>query len=238
MAISLAEFVSFCTSGTSPSRSPEKWKKYVSANNYGMVSVDEGRYPFVMFDVDGFPAMKEVVHFLPLEPALKLLPALYDLVKDDPESHGIKINSSKNEDSRQKHRARLENLKWVPTDCVSSQNKSGTTKPTLPNPLTNRWTHVPTAFQVKWCVQPEAKATKKSVSGSKRKANDALPQGVEFKSDIEFNGVKFLATIPVGKKYSTKLFDGKLNIVVYDNVNNDDEVLETEDAEDDAEDDE
>ena len=215
MPISLGEFVSFSTVGTSPSRSPEKWRLYVTASNYGIVSCEEGKYPFVMFDIEGFPAMKEVIHFLPLEPATKLLPALYESVKDDPEAHGIKINSAKTEESRSKHRARLENLQWSPSDCMSSQNKSGIRKASLPNPLTNKWSSVPAPFMIKWCVSADSKLGKKTV-GTKRKANDALPSGFEVKSEIDFPGVKFLATIPVGTDFSTKLIDGKLNIVVYD----------------------
>ena len=261
--------MSFSTVGTSPSRSPEKWRLYVTASNYGIVACEEGKYPFVsdnklstatfpallpthyyysqvMFDIEGHPAMKEVIHFIPLEPATKLLPALYESVKDDPEAHGIKINSAKTEESRSKHRARLENLQWSPSDCMSSQNKSGIRKASLPNPLTNKWASVPGPFMIKWCVSPDSKLGKKTV-GTKRKANDALPSGFEVKSDVDFPGVKFLATVPVGTDFSTKLIDGKLNIVVFDKskqaeaeaaADAADAADEAEDADDAAEDDE
>jgi hypothetical protein len=219
MKVSLAEFVSFMTTGTSPSRSPEKWRKFVTHNNYGVVAVDEGKYPFVVFDVEGHPQMKEVIHFLPLEPAAKLLPAIHEAIKDDPEAHGIKIKTARTPESKAKHQARLDNLIWKPEDCVSSQNKSGTLKPTQPNPMSNKWVHVPTAFQVKWCCVPEKdnKSAKKSGS-SKRKDRDlgeALPAGVRIKTDVDFPGISLMASIPVGSSYTTKVIDGQLQVVVY-----------------------
>jgi len=220
MIVTLKEFVSFMTTGTSPSRSPEKWRRFVSVQNYGMVRVDEGRFPFVVFDVVGHPQMKEVVHFLPFEPAAKLLPALYEQHKDDPEAAGLKIHSAKTPESRAKHQARLDNLLWKPTDCTSSQNKSGSMKPTQPNPMSNKWSHVPGNYQVKWCCSPEkdSKPAKKPVL-TKRKdrelGDESMPHGFKIKTDVDFPGICLMASIPVGNNYTTKVIDGNLQVIVY-----------------------
>jgi hypothetical protein len=222
MKITLDEFKSFMTTGTSPSRSPEKWKKYVTVANYGMQKVKEGKYPYVMFDVEGHPQMKEVIIFIPIEPASKLLPALYEQVKGDPEAAGIKIKSGKTAESRAKHQARLDELQWKPEHCVSSQNKTGVEKPTMPNPMTNNWVHIPAAFQVKWCCAPDKTAKSAQKKTEKRKerdaANDLLPGGVRVKTDVGFGSVSLMAAVPVGSHYTTTVVDGVLNVIVYGNV--------------------
>lgn len=221
MKITLEEFVSFMTTGTSPSRSPEKWKRFVTVQNFGMAKVKEGKYPYVMFDIVDHPQMKDVIIFIPIEPAAKLLPALHEDVKDDPEKYGLKINTAKTAESRAKHQARLEELLWKPEYCTSSQNKAGVEKPTTPNPLTNNWLHIPNNFQVKWCCAPDkpAKATASKKTG-KRKDRDAatdaeLPGGVCVKTDVEFGTISMLASVPVGAHYTTTVVNGMLNIVVY-----------------------
>ena len=222
LKISLAEFTSFMTTGTSPSRSPEKWKKYITIANYGMARVKEGRYPYVMFDVEGFTQMKDVIIFVPIEPAAKLLPALYEEAKSDPEAFGLKVLTAKTAESRAKHQARLDNLQWTPMDCVSNQNKSGLLKSTTPNPLTNNWVHVPAAFQIKWCCSNDKSAKAIAKKTGKRKERDgegdALPGGVCVKTDVDFGNVTLMASIPVGTQYTTRVVDGVLNIVVYGNV--------------------
>jgi hypothetical protein len=217
LPISLDDFKAFMTTGTSPSRSPEKWRPYVTYTNYGIVEVEEGRYPYVVFDVEGHPQMREVIHFVPFEPAAKLLPALYEEAKDDPEKHGFKVKSSKTPEGRAKHQARLDGLQWTPKDCVSSQNKSGKEKPAQPNPMTNRWTHIPVQHQVKWCCAPEkeAKSSKKATGKRKDRNEDTLPAGVCIKTDVEFPGISMMASIPVGSNYVTKVVDGHLKVVVY-----------------------
>jgi hypothetical protein len=204
-------------SGTSPSRSPDKWRSFVTVHNYGLIKVDEGLFPYVVFDVENHPQMKEVVHFLPIEPAAKLLAALYEEVKDDPESHGIKINSAKTPESRAKHQARLDGLKWKPEDCMSSQNKSGKEKPTQPNPMSNKWTHIPTQHQVKWCCQPDkdTKTAKKATGKRKDRGEETLPNGVRVTTDVDFPGISLVASIPVGSNFTTKVVEGHLKVVVY-----------------------
>lgn len=209
------------TTGTSPSRSPEKWKNYITVSNYGMAKVKEGRYPYVMFDVEGHPQMKEVIIFVPIEPAAKLLPALYEEAKADPEKFGLKITTAKTAESRAKHQARLDNLQWTPQDCVSSQNKSGLMKSTTPNPLTNNWLHVPAAFHIKWCCRVDKAAKVAAKKTGKRKERDGegdvLPGGVCVKTDVDFGNVTLMASVPVGTQYTTKVIDGVLNIIVYGN---------------------
>jgi len=226
MDITLEEFVSFMTTGTSPSRSPEKWKRFVTVQNFGMAKVKEGKYPYVMFDVVDHPQMKDVIIFIPIEPAAKLLPALHEEVKDDPEKYGLKIKTAKTAESRAKHQTRLDELLWKPEYCTSSQNKAGVEKPTTPNPLTNNWLHIPNNFQVKWCCAPD-KAAKATATASKktgkRKDRDAtadaeLPGGVCVKTDVEFGNVSMLASVPVGSHYTTTVVNGMLNIVVYGGV--------------------
>lgn len=222
LKISLAEFTSFMTTGTSPSRSPEKWKKFITVSNYGMARVKEGRYPYAMFDVEGFPAMKEVIIFIPIEPAAKLLPALYEEAKADPEKYGLKVDTAKTAESRAKHQARLDNLQWKPSDCTSSQNKSGVVKPTTPNPIVNSWVHVPASFQIKWCcTQTKASKSTASKKSGKRKDRDGdgddLPGGVRVKTDVDFGNVTLLASVPVGSSFTTKVVDGVLHVVVYSN---------------------
>lgn len=224
MKITLEEFVSFMTTGTSPSRSPEKWKRFVTVQNFGMAKVKEGRYPYVMFDVEGHPQMKDVIIFIPIEPAAKLLPALHEEVKEDPEKHGLKITTAKTTESRAKHQARLDELLWKPEYCTSSQNKTGVEKPTTPNPMTNNWIHIPSNSQVKWCCAPEkgAKANVSKKTG-KRKDRDAtadaeLPGGVRVKTDVDFGNISMIASVPVGTQYTTTVVNGVLNIVVYGGV--------------------
>lgn len=220
MKITLEEFVSFMTTGTSPSRSPEKWKRFVSVQNFGMAKVKEGKYPYVMFDVIDHPQMRDVIIFIPIEPAAKLLPALHEEVKDDPERYGLKIKTGKTPESRAKYQAKLDELLWKPEYCTSSQNKAGVDKPTTPNPVMNNWLNIPNAFQIKWCCAPDKAKAVGSKKTNKRKDRDSstdveLPSGVRVKSDVEFGNISLLASVPVGAHYTTTIVNGVLNIVVY-----------------------
>ena len=220
MNVTLDEFTSFMSTGTSPSRSPEKWKKFVTVRNLGMVTVKEGVYPYVMFNVEGHPQMANVVHFLPTEPAAKLLPMLYAEVKEDPEAFGIKIHSAKTAESRAKHQARLDALQWTPSMCMSSQNKTGVVKTTLPNPPFNNWEHVPSKHHVKWCCTPERQrptsaATKKPSTTGKRKDRDEPPPGAIFMTNPGFGNTNYMCELPVGNSYTTTIHNGRLCVVVY-----------------------
>lgn len=242
-SVTLEEFTSFMNSGSNPSRSPERWRNFVTQHNYGMYKCKEGKYPFVMFDVQGFPDMKNTVHFLPIEPATKLLPAIYEKVKDDPEANGIKVNSAKSAEAKAKHQARLDELDWKPAYCMSSQNKSGESKPSMPNPLTNSFEVIPIAHWIKWCTTPAktAKSTKKTTTGSKRKCSPAaqdqeLPGGLLVRTDVGFGNLDALYSVPVGSTYTTQLVDGMLNIAVYKNKKAKGDDGADDDAAEDAED--
>ena len=223
LPVTLDEFVSFMGVGTSPSRSPEKWRQYLTVSNYGIVKTKEGVYPFAMFDVVGHPQMKNTVHLIPSEPAAKLLPALYEAAKEDPEAHGLKL-ASKSDSQRAKHQARLDGLQWKPEMCMGT-GKSGATKPTSPSPTTNAWKPLPPSFWIKWCVTPEKRATpsaggaaSKGGSGSKRERDEdaeLLGSGIRARTDLGFGNVAMLASIPVGEHYSTKVVGGRLEVTVY-----------------------
>lgn len=208
LSITLQDFIEVFGVKSSPSRSPEKWSRFITALNFGMVNVNEGVYPYVIFDVEGHPSMRNVAHFVPTEPAGRLFPALYEMASKDPEAHGLKISSG-TEEQQARYKMRLDALKWVATDCQSSNNKSGELKPVTPNPLTNKWSVVPDAFVVPWCtknVDPPVKPVAKSkLTGNKRK-DPELPEGVVFRTgdSMDFGIVKWVAKLPVGSIFSTK----------------------------------
>ena len=222
LQVTLDEFVSFMGTNTSPSRSPEKWRNYLTGTNYGLVKAKEGVYPFAMFDVEGFPQMKHTVHLIPSEPVAKLLPALYESYKDDPEAHGFKVKSAKTESQRAKHQARLDGLNWKPEMCMG-ESKAGKTKPTSPSPTANAWTPLPSPRWIKWCVTPEKRASasgggaSKGGGGKRERDEDSelLSSGIRARTDLGFGNVAMLASIPVGEHYTTKVVGGRLEVTVY-----------------------
>lgn len=234
LQVTLDEFVSFMGMGTSPSRSPEKWRKFLTITNYGMISSKEGLYPFAVFDVIDHPQMANFIHLIPSEPAAKLLPALYEQVKDDPEAHGLRIETAKTPESRAKHQARLDNLAWKPEMCMAGKPPSSRSKAIAPSPIANGWLPLPTEKFVKWCVVSErrsvAQASRK-IGGNKREIDDdvELPCGVRVRTDVGFGSVAMLASVPVGEHFSTKIVGGRLEVVVFR-----DDVVETEGVETEA----
>ena len=216
LEVTYEEFVSFMGLSTSPSRSPDKWKSFLTVNNYGMVEVAEGRYPFCMFDVAGHPQMKHFIFFVPTDAAAKLLPQLHEEVSQDPEAHGIKINSAKTVESRAKHKARLDSLLWKPEDCQAI-TKSGSKKNCVPTPTANGWKVVPANLQLTICTADElAKQPKAKKTAGKRKADDEVEvSGVKIKTNVGFDAVSKLVSVDVGANYSTKVIDGTLHIVCY-----------------------
>jgi hypothetical protein len=217
LSITLEEFVSMFGTKSSPSRSPHKWGKFVSVLNYGIVKVNEGRYPIVVFDVEGHPEMKNFAHFVPLDPARELFPKLYATVSEDPAAAGVKLDHG-SEERRVKEQARIDGLQWKPDDCTSSNNKSGTTKPVQPSPTANGWRVVPDAQTASWCTPKEAPTTvakPTKVAGGKRKAEEALPEGFAVRVGDSIEEVAWTARLPVGGEYSTKKVGDVLIVTSY-----------------------
>ena len=239
LKITYDDFISFMGTTNSPSRSPDRWKQFLTPLNYGMLKSIEGRYPFAMFDVEGHPSSKEFIFLIPQDVATKLLPILYKSIKDDPDAHGVRVNTSKTSESKEKHRLRLENLQWSPSDCVSSQNKSGVEKACQPNPLSNGWSVLPAASWVHWFVKTEKKKTEPASTKrtGKRKAEPSdvfeLPLGGAVKKNIGISSIREIYSIPA-KKFVTNHRNGFLDVIVYEDgaYGDAEEVQEVDEAED------
>ena len=128
MKISGEEFSAFYQS-----TSDAKWASYVRATNLMFLKASEGTYPYALFAIEGFDFSKLVCNPIPLEVATKLIPKLYEDTKRDPEGNGLKMKDI--EDSKiKRNQARIDVLKWKPSDCQSTANKQKVMKPCKPNP--------------------------------------------------------------------------------------------------------
>jgi len=225
--LTLAEFNKIFVSRSTTSRSPTIWKPHLTAQNVGMVEVAEGIYPVCCFDVEDHDQMKKFLHFIPLEPASKLIPALFQAATEDPEDFGFIVNSG-SESSKAKHQARLDALNWEPSMCQSSNNRSGVMKPCIPSPLSNGWGVVPVQHVLDWAVPAESATpvdnkprTPGIILQNRKRLGELLPRGVKVTRTDELPAdqrVAMLIEIPVGADYTTKEIDGVLFVTTYKNA--------------------
>tara|TARA_B110000444_G_scaffold118181_1_gene111156 strand:- start:239 stop:1177 length:939 start_codon:yes stop_codon:yes gene_type:complete len=241
--VTFDEFVGLFGYKSSPSRSPDKWSRFVTVQNYGLVAVNEGIYPLVIFDVAGHPEMSKFAHFVPIEPASKLFPKLYAAAKEAPESFGLKIHHS-NPERAQKDTARLEGLRWTPSDCIGLNSKTGLEKAVMPSPSSNRWKPISEPFLLNWCVPREAPptttttttatttpASSKASAASKRKIDEvALPDGFAFQQSA-LPCVLWTMQLPVGNVFSVKKVGGSIVVNAFRDLDTEHATKQLADAE-------
>lgn len=161
LPVSAEAFASFIHS-----TSDVKWVDYIKPTSLLFLKSVEGVYPYGVFDVAGQKNAKFICVAVPFEVSQKVFPKLYDKVSQNPDEYGLNMNGSKN--SVQRNQERIDALKWVPTDCQSTNNKSKTLKPCKPSPLVNQWAQADPAIikmlnEVLKNLSPKNQGTKRKV---------------------------------------------------------------------------
>jgi hypothetical protein len=191
------------TKGNNASKSPKEWAPFISQKSFGIVEVNDGKYPVCMFDVDGHEEMRKFAHFVPPEVASKVFPELYRRCAEDPEAAGLKISSGSDE-TRERAQQRLDGLRWTPADCFAP----GSEKCTLPNPHSCAWPLVAKGQRPKWCIEKAAggganTAAPKAGSGGKRKASELLaelPTGFKLtKQNADETNIEWAVKMPLAE---------------------------------------
>jgi len=196
MKVTTEQYTSFMNS-----TSDQKWNSYLLPTNILLLEMNEGKYPYAFFDVDGHENAKLICNPIPMEVAQKIFPKLLAEVQKDPEQFGLKLTGV-DESKAKKNQGRIDALKWVPTDCQSDNNKSKTMKPCRPNPQSNDMS--PTPIAVKKMHDEMMKAFAPKTTGSKRKLAEkesadanAIPDGVTFQVKRLLPGVEWDMVAPL-----------------------------------------
>jgi hypothetical protein len=185
LKITAKEYASFVSS-TSDSR----WLPYLSPKNILTLQGAEGVYPYAVYEIDNHENSKYICNPIPPEVGQKVFPKLHAAVTKDPKTYDLPIQGEGVSESKAaKNQAKIDALKWTPSDCQSNSNKSGTMKPCRINPQANKWDH--TSLEVKKVLDEMFKVMvpKDKPTGTKRKAVDkegpdanAVPDGVTFQT--------------------------------------------------------
>jgi len=178
------------------SSSDAKWRDFLWPSNILLLELEEGRFPYAFFDVEGHENSRYVANPIPIEVAQKIFPKLLVDVELDPERFGLRLNGV-DEAKVKKAKNRIDALRWVPTDCQSSNNKSKTLKPCRPNPQTNGLqTTSPSIKKMhddmfKILCPPKTSVNKRKSTSAKDSADaaHAIPTGVTFKTKDLLPGI-------------------------------------------------
>lgn len=205
-----------------PSRAASRWEGLITVTNVSLLHGKEGEYPYVAFDVDGYPEQKEKLIAIPPDVATKLFPKILQDATDNPEDYGLKLDDP-DETTRERHRARLEIFEWVPDNCTKLDSE-GVAKPCIISPLVNGWAQVPVAHHIPnlgkaIAVEAAADAPKQpskiKASGSKRKAVE-MPDGISDSSTELPEALSRIVTVDTkGSDYRVVEHDGLVMVQLF-----------------------
>lgn len=161
MKVTAEQFSSFVNSS-----SDNKWREFLTPTNIARLRWKEGDFMYAVYDVEGFPRSNNILLSIPPEVGQKVFPKMHSDVSNDPEAFALPI-AGDSEKRNRRNQDRIDALKWVPTDCQTTNNKGKTLKPCRPN-LQNS-TNATVPAHTKKLFDDMLKALQPKTSNGKRK---------------------------------------------------------------------
>lgn len=221
LPITEAAYKQIMTNKGVPSRAAAKWEGLITLNNVAELSGREGTYPYVAFDVTGHPLQKNKYIPIPSDVATRIFPKIYEAAKENPSKYGLKLDDP-DENTRARHKARLDIFTWVPSNCAR-EDADGKSKPCVISPPLNQWVQCPTAQQIpnlgkEMAADAPATASKKATktTGKRKHSSIELPDGIEESNEKLPSMVSRVVTLDTkGAPYKIVEHGGVVMVTVF-----------------------